>query len=188
MEHDTLRQAQAQTLPLQSANFRALQLTPTLVLISSETSPWTLEQTAIWSCTVQLSRYLSWIKGLIWLFIILCVCRSSVAGAEAYFRYKNLISEDNIPFVRASSSERVVNSATNWTYGDPTPISIIAMILYWSKSIGFSAANSLTFNPVLSVILSESVSSLCPSCRLPISQPSGQRYSRKFLQWYWFIW
>lgn len=83
MEHDTLRQAQAQTLPLQSANFRALQLTPTLVLISSGTSPWTLEQTGIWSCTVQLSRYLSWIKGLIWLLNfhhLMCVqifsCRS----------------------------------------------------------------------------------------------------------------
>ncbi|KAJ4477454.1 phytase [Lentinula aciculospora] len=58
-------------------------------------------------------------------------------GAEAYARYRELVSADNVPFVRASSSDRVVMSATNWTYG-------------------FSAASGLRFNPILSVIFDES--------------------------------
>ncbi|KAF5357554.1 hypothetical protein D9757_012363 [Collybiopsis confluens] len=69
--------------------------------------------------------------------VLFGAAQSLASGAEAYNRYGSLVSEDNIPFVRASSSDRVVKSATNWTYG-------------------FSAASSLRFNPVLSVILDES--------------------------------
>ncbi|KAH9947202.1 histidine phosphatase superfamily [Amylocystis lapponica] len=58
------------------------------------------------------------------------------AGQEAYTRYAHLISQDNLPFVRASSKERVVQSATNWT-------------------AGFAAASNNGLTPVLSVILSE---------------------------------
>lgn len=43
--------------------------------------------------------------------------RSYDAGAEAFERYSHLVSAHNLPFVRASSSERVVVSAQNWTQG-----------------------------------------------------------------------
>ena len=43
--------------------------------------------------------------------------RSNAAGQEAFHRYSALISGDALPFVRASSSSRVVDSATNWTAG-----------------------------------------------------------------------
>ncbi|TCD68638.1 hypothetical protein EIP91_010293 [Steccherinum ochraceum] len=71
------------------------------------------------------------------------------AGVEAFGRYTHLISKDNIPFVRASGSERVIVSAQNWTQG-------------------FAAASFHKFNPVLSVILDESLNdtlddSMCPS-------------------------
>ncbi|EMD40276.1 hypothetical protein CERSUDRAFT_79948 [Gelatoporia subvermispora B] len=59
------------------------------------------------------------------------------AGQEAFARYGHLVSGDHLPFVRASSSERVVLSATNWT-------------------AGFAAASKGEFAPVLSVILPES--------------------------------
>ncbi|KAJ3927688.1 MAG: acid phosphatase [Lentinula lateritia] len=68
--------------------------------------------------------------------VLFGAAQSLAAGAETYNRYKELVSVDNLPFVRASSSDRVVKSALNWTYG-------------------FSAASSLRFNPVLSVILDE---------------------------------
>lgn len=58
------------------------------------------------------------------------------AGEQAFLRYAYLITSDNLPFVRASSSQRVVDSATNWT-------------------AGFAAASNQTFAPVLSVIISE---------------------------------
>ncbi|KAH9066440.1 phytase [Lactarius vividus] len=37
------------------------------------------------------------------------------AGATAFDRYAHIVSNDNPPFVRAASSTRVVDSATNWT-------------------------------------------------------------------------
>ncbi|KAI0941126.1 hypothetical protein AcV7_002771 [Taiwanofungus camphoratus] len=39
------------------------------------------------------------------------------AGEQAFWRYADLISEEKLPFVRASSKQRVVDSATNWTAG-----------------------------------------------------------------------
>ncbi|KAF8187185.1 phytase [Pholiota molesta] len=75
--------------------------------------------------------------------------QSEEAGKTAYTRYSWLIFEENLPFVRASSSERVVDSATNWT-------------------LGFSIASNHVFNPKLSVILSENLNdtlddSMCPN-------------------------
>ncbi|KAH9482157.1 3-phytase B [Psilocybe cubensis] len=71
------------------------------------------------------------------------------AGQGAFQRYSQLVSSKNLPFVRASGSTRVVDSATNWTSG-------------------FSLASHKAFNPVLSVILDESLNdtlddSMCPN-------------------------
>ncbi|KAJ7618166.1 acid phosphatase [Mycena polygramma] len=60
--------------------------------------------------------------------------QSFEAGESAFERYADLITEDNLPFVRASSSARVVDTANNWT-------------------AGFAAASH--YNPQLSVILPE---------------------------------
>ncbi|KAJ7493801.1 histidine phosphatase superfamily [Mycena latifolia] len=62
--------------------------------------------------------------------------QSFEAGEAAYERYAELFSPGNVPFVRASSSARVVDSATNWT-------------------AGVFAASHHVYNPPLSVILSE---------------------------------
>ncbi|KAI8989846.1 phytase [Trametes punicea] len=75
--------------------------------------------------------------------------QSSIAGKEAFERYSSLISEENLPFVRASSADRVVASALNWT-------------------AGFRAASAFRFKPVLSVVLSEAGNdtlddNMCPS-------------------------
>ncbi|KAF8887236.1 histidine phosphatase superfamily [Gymnopilus junonius] len=71
------------------------------------------------------------------------------AGKEAYNRYSSLISQDNLPFVRASLSSRVVHSANNWT-------------------AGFSLASDEVFTPVLSVVLDEKLNdtlddAMCPN-------------------------
>ncbi|KAF8178032.1 phytase [Pholiota molesta] len=75
--------------------------------------------------------------------------QSRESGREAYERYSNLISHGNLPFVRASSGVRVVDSATNWT-------------------LGFSIASNRVYTPKLSVILSESLNDtlddkMCPN-------------------------
>ena len=64
----------------------------------------------------------------------------------AYDRYRKLVSKGNLPFVRASGSDRVVDSATNWT-------------------AGFAAASSNIYQPKLSVILNENVSDVDPPAR-----------------------
>ncbi len=43
--------------------------------------------------------------------------RSWTSGAATYARYKALIDKKHIPFIRASLSERVVESALNWSAG-----------------------------------------------------------------------
>ncbi|KAJ7743678.1 histidine phosphatase superfamily [Mycena maculata] len=63
--------------------------------------------------------------------------QSFETGGLAFKRYEALISTINLPFVRASSKARVVDSANNWT-------------------AGFAAASFHVYNPTLSVILSES--------------------------------
>jgi hypothetical protein len=57
------------------------------------------------------------------------------SGAGVYTRYPHLVSE-SVPFVRASSSQRVVDSATNWT-------------------AGFASASRGQPSPILNVILDE---------------------------------
>ncbi|KAG6886729.1 hypothetical protein C0995_005391 [Termitomyces sp. Mi166 len=85
------------------------------------------------------------------LLVSLGAAQSLVAGQEHFERYKSLVSDNQLPFVRASGSDRVVNSATNWT-------------------AGFSLASDHVYNPSLSVILSESETanntlddSMCPN-------------------------
>ncbi|KAG9317914.1 histidine phosphatase superfamily [Chiua virens] len=58
------------------------------------------------------------------------------SGSEHYLRYKDLVKDSQIPFVRASDSERVVLSAANWTQG-------------------FSTASGDVISPTISVIISE---------------------------------
>ncbi|KAF7327124.1 Phosphoglycerate mutase-like protein [Mycena kentingensis (nom. inval.)] len=58
------------------------------------------------------------------------------SGELAYKRYRHLIAEGNLPFVRASSGQRVVDSATNWT-------------------AGFAFASNHVYNPPLAVVLPE---------------------------------
>ncbi|KAI0941128.1 hypothetical protein AcV7_002773 [Taiwanofungus camphoratus] len=78
------------------------------------------------------------------------------AGEQAFWRYADLMSEDKLPFVRASSKQRVVDSATNWT-------------------AGFAAASHQQYAPVVSVILSESVGQRHPGRReLPERRVSGR--------------
>ncbi|KAF8076951.1 phytase [Lyophyllum atratum] len=75
--------------------------------------------------------------------------QSQLAGQIHFGRYEHLVSHERLPFVRASSSERVVSSATHWT-------------------AGFSIASHHVYNPVLSVILSEQLNDtlddkMCPN-------------------------
>ncbi|KIY65057.1 acid phosphatase [Cylindrobasidium torrendii FP15055 ss-10] len=58
------------------------------------------------------------------------------SGATSYERYAHLLNADSLPFVRASGSERVIDTAQNWTEG-------------------FSLASNHVYSPPLSVILSE---------------------------------
>jgi len=48
---------------------------------------------------------------------VLTMDRSYQAGQAAFLRYRRLVSPTNLPFVRASSGQRVIDSATNWTAG-----------------------------------------------------------------------
>lgn len=51
------------------------------------------------------------------IYVLSHLSRSEEAGRDAYARYSHLVSQQNLPFVRASSAERTVDSATNWTLG-----------------------------------------------------------------------
>ncbi|KAI0941138.1 hypothetical protein AcV7_002782 [Taiwanofungus camphoratus] len=81
------------------------------------------------------------------------------AGEQAFWRYADLISKEKLPFVRALSKQRVVDSATNWT-------------------AGFAAASHQQYVPVLSVILSESANDTlddanCPNARSADAQDAA---------------
>ncbi|KIJ69724.1 hypothetical protein HYDPIDRAFT_22894 [Hydnomerulius pinastri MD-312] len=56
------------------------------------------------------------------------------AGQHHFARYSNLVGEDMLPFVRASESDRVMDSARNWT-------------------AGFAHASNQQYVPVLSVVI-----------------------------------
>ncbi|KAH9833864.1 phytase [Rhodofomes roseus] len=81
------------------------------------------------------------------------------AGQEVYTRYPSLVDADRLPFVRASGSERVEQSATNWT-------------------AGFAAANSGVYVPVLSLVISEEGNDTLDdaSCPQHISSPLPDAY------------
>ncbi|ETW86127.1 hypothetical protein HETIRDRAFT_471458 [Heterobasidion irregulare TC 32-1] len=71
------------------------------------------------------------------------------AGGVEYHRYSVLVSESSVPFVRAASSQRVVDTATNWT-------------------AGFANASMRKFVPKLDLIISEEGNvtlddSMCPN-------------------------
>jgi len=57
---------------------------------------------------------------IILMFVIfyLAVSRSYDAGQEHFMRYAGLVNEEMLPFIRASESQRVVDSAWNWTAGE----------------------------------------------------------------------
>ncbi|KAI0638614.1 phytase [Trametes polyzona] len=81
--------------------------------------------------------------------VALGAAQSSGAGKEAFERYASLVSNENLPFVRASGSDRVVATANNWT-------------------AGFALASEDRFKPVLSVIISEAANdtlddNMCPA-------------------------
>ncbi|EPQ58850.1 phytase, partial [Gloeophyllum trabeum ATCC 11539] len=74
--------------------------------------------------------------------------QSFEAGQAVYQRYAGLVNESSIPFVRASGSTRVVDSASNWT-------------------AGFAHANGGLYAPKVSVIIDESLNdtlddAMCP--------------------------
>lgn len=84
--------------------------------------------------------------------------QSTEAGAETFERYSALVSLDRhgLPFVRASGSDRVIDSATNWT-------------------AGFAAASDNASEPRLSVVLSEELNNtlqdgMCPEAGTPDEQ------------------
>ena len=93
--------------------------TPTKASSSSKIIPTTWAK-GIWSPLELTSTLLPDLRpkfncGLIVLFTL--NGRSAESGALVYERYHKLVSKNNIPFVRASSAPRVVDTATNWTAG-----------------------------------------------------------------------
>ncbi|KIJ69718.1 hypothetical protein HYDPIDRAFT_78145 [Hydnomerulius pinastri MD-312] len=71
------------------------------------------------------------------------------AGQLHFTRYASLVSSNMLPFVRASDSERVVESALNWT-------------------AGFAYASNQQYAPMLSVIIDQSTNdtlddNMCPN-------------------------
>ncbi|KAF8692606.1 hypothetical protein AX14_002450 [Amanita brunnescens Koide BX004] len=62
--------------------------------------------------------------------------QAQFTGKETFLRYPHLVSEDNLPFVRAAGSQRVIDSAANWT-------------------VGFTHASHHIYTPTLNLILSE---------------------------------
>jgi hypothetical protein len=84
----------------------------------------------VWCDSV--SRDYSFLASLFDLF----TCRSFKAGQLTFERYRHLVNDSAIPFVRASGSDRVVQSATNWT-------------------AGFATASSELYIPTLNLIIPE---------------------------------
>ncbi|EKM60000.1 uncharacterized protein PHACADRAFT_87656 [Phanerochaete carnosa HHB-10118-sp] len=85
------------------------------------------------------------------------------AGQLAFSRYSKLVSQDNLPFIRADSSERVVVSAMNWT-------------------AGFAAASDHMFNPKPPLVLSSSgndtLEDTCPAA--PSADPQDEAWINTF--------
>ncbi|KAF8870778.1 histidine phosphatase superfamily [Infundibulicybe gibba] len=85
--------------------------------------------------------------------------QSQESGSTQYQRYSHLVSLDNLPFVRASSSERVVRSAMDW-------------------NTGFSDASKRRFTPTLSVILSDTANDTLKSSMCPLAGKSTLQTSQ----------
>jgi len=81
--------------------------------------------------------------------------RSYQAGQAAFVRYRRLVSPSNLPFVRASSGQRVIDSATNWTAGKIHRARKDTVI--HNVAPGFTDATNGAIAPTLNVILYESV-------------------------------
>ncbi|GJJ06963.1 hypothetical protein Clacol_001160 [Clathrus columnatus] len=80
--------------------------------------------------------------------------QSFETGEETYKRYSTLVSQDNVPFVRASDGTRVVLSATNWT--DGKYIHLISLGYDSENRKGFAYASSGIFIPSAPLLISES--------------------------------
>ena len=85
--------------------------------------------------------------------------RSYDAGQEVYTRYASLVDADRLPFVRASGSDRVIESASNWTAGTSifTEMKSTSPLMVMGILLGFGAASNGVYVPALSVIISEKV-------------------------------
>jgi hypothetical protein len=86
------------------------------------------------------------------------ISQSKHSGRVHYERYKHLVSANNLPFVRASGSDRVVLAAESW-------------------NSGFAEANKYRFKPILSVILNEAGNDtlddeMCPNAGKSTAQKS----------------
>ncbi|EAU82589.2 phytase [Coprinopsis cinerea okayama7 len=93
---------------------------------------------------------------------------SAEAGAKTWERYRKLVRKGKagLPFVRASGSERVIDSATNWTAGKTTNPTI---------TFCFADANNNIFEPKLAVIIPEHLNDtledhMCPNAGTPEPQ------------------
>ncbi|KAI0072417.1 acid phosphatase, partial [Panus rudis PR-1116 ss-1] len=62
--------------------------------------------------------------------------QSFESGQQSYRRYSSLVTQRNLPFVRAAGKSRVIDSARNWT-------------------VGFAAASHQRYNPTVDVIIPE---------------------------------
>ncbi|KAI0306401.1 acid phosphatase [Multifurca ochricompacta] len=66
--------------------------------------------------------YLTFLRNFTWNFgaddmLPFGAKQSYEAGVVAFNRYAHIVTEDSPPFVRAASSQRVIDSAANWTAG-----------------------------------------------------------------------
>ena len=94
--------------------------------------------------------------------------RTFESGQLAFTRYRHLLDDHNIPFVRASGAPRVVDSAGNWSAGvcfaPPPKLCYIRAYLYLTLfpspgPPGFAAASRQRYQPYVNVVLPESANS-----------------------------
>ncbi|KAF8076950.1 phytase [Lyophyllum atratum] len=90
--------------------------------------------------------------------------QSHFAGQVQFWRYRHLVSNEQLPFVRASGSERVVLSATNWT-------------------AGFSFASRHVYTPSLTVIIPEELNNTLNNWMCPSGGDSSPQTSQWLLEY-----
>ena len=97
--------------------------------------------------------------------------RSFESGEAAYKRYGHLVSQQLLPFVRASGIDRIIKSAGNWTVGKFTAQSrgVESTSSRLTLSTGFAASSHHHINPVIDQVLSEEVNNTlnndCPNAK-----------------------